>query len=57
MFERTSGYTETKASAWELKKVAFPQNEIYHATDFSEIVIFKCPSVLRSVLVWQKSLF
>ena len=33
------------------KKATFYQNEIYHATKFSEIVIFKCPSVLRIVLL------
>ena len=39
------------------KKATFYQNEIYHATKFSEIVIFKCPSVLRIVLLWQESVF
>ena len=57
MFERTSGCTETTASAWETQEATFYQNEIYHATKFSEIVIFKCPSVLRIVLLWQESVF
>jgi len=41
----------------KLKKVTFSQNKIYHATTFSDIVIFKCPSVLRIVLLKQKSMF
>ena len=28
-------------------KSGFSHNEIYHATEFSEFVIFKCSSVLR----------
>ena len=31
------------------KKATFYQNEIYHANKFSEIVIFKCSSILRIV--------
>ena len=41
----------------KLKKVTFSQDEIYHATEFSEIVIFKCPSVLRIAFLRQKSMF
>ena len=57
MFERTSGCTETTESPWETQEATFYQNEIYHVTKFSEIVIFKCPSVLRIVLLWQESVF
>ena len=57
MFERTSGCTETTESPWETQEATFYQNEIYHITKFSEIVIFKCPSVLRIVLLWQESVF
>ena len=35
----------------KLEKVTFSQNEIYHTTAFSKIAIFKCPSVLRIVLL------
>ena len=31
----------------KLKKITFSQNEIYPATEFSQLVLFRCPSVLR----------
>ena len=41
----------------KLNKVTFSQNEIYHATKFSELVLFRCPSIFCIVLLWQKSMF
>ena len=32
----------------KLKKVSFSQNEIYHANEFSEVLLFKCFSVLQN---------